>query len=149
VLLDGEDATDAIHVAAVDAAVSTVAKVPEVRAALLARQRALAADGGIVVVGRDIGTVVLPDAPLKVFLDASVEARAARRIAERGLDPAGAEAEHVRAQLRARDLQDSTRAVAPLRPAADAVHVANEGTFEQAVDAVVAAIEAAEQGSAT
>ncbi len=65
-----------------------------VRAALLARQRALAADGGIVVAGRDIGTVVLPDADLKLFLDASVEERAARRIAERGLDPEGAAAAH-------------------------------------------------------
>ena len=147
VLLDGIDATDAMHVAAVDAAVSTVARVPEVRAAHLERQRALAADGGIIVVGRDIGTVVLPDAPVKVFIDASVEARAGRRIAERGLDPAGSEAEQVRAQLRARDRQDSTRAVAPLRPAHDAVHVANEGTFDAAVDAVVAVIRATEEGS--
>jgi cytidylate kinase len=148
VLLDGEDASDAMHNAAVDAAVSLVARVPEVRAALLARQRSLAAPGGIVMVGRDVGTVVLPDAGLKIYLDASVEARAARRIAERGLDPDGAEAERVRAQLRTRDLQDSTRAVAPLRPAADAVHVANEGSFAAAVDAVVAAIEAAEAGRA-
>ena len=85
---------------------------------------------------------------MKVYLDASVEARAARRIAERGLDPAGEEAEEVREQLRLRDLQDSTRTVAPLRPAPDAVHVANEGSFADAVDAVVAAIEAAEQGRA-
>ena len=148
VLLDGVDATDAMHNAAVDAAVSTVARVPEVRAALLERQRALAAPGGIVMVGRDIGTVVLPDAHLKLYLDASVEARAARRIAERGLDPRGPEAEEVRAQLRARDRRDSTRAVAPLRPATDAVHVANEGTFEEAVDAVTGAIEAAEKGRA-
>lgn len=143
VLLDGEDATDAVHTAAVDAAVSTVSSVPEVRAALLARQRELAAEGGIVVVGRDIGTVVLPDAGVKVYLDASVEARAARRIAERGLDPDGEEARTVRAQLRARDRRDSTRAVAPLRPADDAVHVANDGTFEAAVASVVAAVEAA------
>lgn len=146
VLLDGEDATDAVHTAEVDAAVSAVSSVPEVRAALLARQRELAADGGIVVVGRDIGTVVLPDAGIKVYLDASVEARAARRVAERGLDPDGAEARAVRDQLRARDLRDSTRAVAPLRPAEDAVHVANDGTFEAAVSAVVAAIVAAEDG---
>jgi cytidylate kinase len=129
----------------VDAAVSAVSSVPEVRAALLARQRELAAEGGIVVVGRDIGTVVLPDAGVKVYLDASVEVRAARRIAERGLDPEGEEARAVRDQLRARDLRDSTRAVAPLRPAEDAVHVANDGTFEAAVAAVVAAIEAAER----
>jgi CMP/dCMP kinase len=143
VLLDGEDATDAVHTAAVDAAVSTVSSVPEVRAALLERQRELAAEGGIVVVGRDIGTVVLPDAGIKIYLDASVEARAARRIAERGLDPEGTEAQAVRDQLRARDHRDSSRAVAPLRAADDAVHVANDGSFEVAVAAVVAAIEAA------
>jgi cytidylate kinase len=148
VLLDGEDATDAIHTATVDGGVSAVARVPEVRAALLERQRAIAAGGGIVVVGRDIGTVVLPDAPLKLFLDASVEARATRRIAERGLDPAGDEAEAVREGLRRRDEQDSTRSVAPLRPADDAVHVHNDGTFEAAVAQVVAAISAVEQGRA-
>jgi cytidylate kinase len=142
VLLDGEDATDAVHTAAVDAAVSAVSSVPEVRAALLERQRELAAEGGIVVVGRDIGTVVLPDAGIKLYLDASVEARAARRIAERGLDPEGTEAQVVRDQLRARDHRDSSRAVAPLRAADDAVHVANDGSFEEAVAAVVAAIEA-------
>jgi cytidylate kinase len=149
VLLDGADATDAIRSDAVDRAVSIVASVPEVRTALLARQRAMAAEGGIVVVGRDIGTVVMPDAALKIYLDASVEARASRRIAERGLDASGQEAELVREQLRARDLRDSTRTVAPLRAADDAVHIANEGSFEDAVDAVVAAIEAtAEEGRA-
>jgi cytidylate kinase len=148
VLLDGEDATDSIRSDAVDGAVSAVARVPEVRAALLARQRALAADGGIVVVGRDIGTVVLPDAGLKVFLDASVEARADRRITERGLDPDGHEAEVVREQLRTRDEQDRNRAVAPLRAADDAVHVSNDGTFEQAVNSVMAAIAAAEEATA-
>jgi len=148
VLLDGEDATDSIRSDAVDGAVSAVARVPEVRAALLERQRALAADGGIVVVGRDIGTVVLPEAGVKVFLDASVEARADRRIAERRLDPDGDEAEVVREQLRARDEQDRNRSVAPLRPAEDAVHVSNDGTFEEAVDSVVAAIVAAEEATA-
>jgi cytidylate kinase len=148
VLLDGEDATDSIRSDAVDGAVSAVARVPEVRAALLARQRSLAADGGIVVVGRDIGTVVLPDAGLKVFLDASVEARANRRITERGLDPGGHEAEIVREQLRTRDEQDRNRALAPLRAADDAVHVSNDDTFEAAVDSVVAAIVAAEEATA-
>jgi CMP/dCMP kinase len=148
VLLDGEDATDAIRSDAVDGAVSAVSRVPQVRAALLARQRALAADGGIIVVGRDIGTVVLPDAPLKIFLDASVEARASRRIAERGLDPGGEEAELVRRQLRARDEQDRNRSTAPLRAADDAVHIANDGSFEEAVASVVAAVTGAEQGRA-
>jgi cytidylate kinase len=77
-----------------------------------------------------------------------VEARASRRIAERGLDPGGEEAELVRRQLRARDEQDRNRAVAPLRPAEDAVHIANDGTFESAVERVVAAVAAAERGRA-
>ncbi len=114
VLLDGADATGDIRSDAVDAAVPVVSQVPEVRQALLERQRLLVADGGIVVAGRDIGTVVLPDAGLKLFLDASVDERAGRRIAERNLDPAGEEAELVREQLRARDAQDRGRAVAPL-----------------------------------
>jgi cytidylate kinase len=142
VLLDGVDASDAVHNDEVDGAVSTVARVPAVRAALLERQRALAAEGGIVVAGRDIGTVVLPDADLKVFLDASVEERAGRRIAERGLDPDGDEAELVREQLRQRDYQDKNRAVAPLRAADDATVIRTDGnTFEQTVALVVAAIE--------
>ena len=144
VLLDGVDATDDVHNDDVDAHVSTVSRVPEVRTALLDRQRALAADGGIVVAGRDIGTVVLPDADLKVFLDASVEERAGRRIAERGLDPDGEEAELVREQLRQRDFQDRNRAVAPLRAADDATVIRTDGnTFERTVDLVVEAIEAA------
>jgi cytidylate kinase len=144
VLLDGVDATDDVHTEAVDVAVSTVSSVPEVRAALLDRQRALAAPGGIVVAGRDIGTVVLPDADLKVFLDASVDERADRRIAERGLDPDGEEARLVREQLRSRDDQDRNRAVAPLRAAEDAVHIRTDGnTFRQTVDLVAAAIRSA------
>ena len=145
VMVDGTDATDEARGPEVDRAVSAVARVPEVRDALLARQRELAAGGGIVVAGRDIGTVVLPDAPLKLFLDASVEERAARRIEERGLDPDGDEAAAVRDQLRARDLQDRTRSVAPLRPADDARVIETDGNaFERTVDLVTEAIEAAE-----
>ena len=141
VLLDGEDTTVQARGPEVDAAVSSVSKLAEVRQALLPRQRALAEGGGIVVAGRDIGTVVLPDADLKLFLDASVEERAARRIDERGLDPAGDEAEAVRAQLRDRDDQDRNRAVAPLRAADDAVIISTDGnTFERTVDIVEGAI---------
>ncbi len=148
VLLDDEDATGSVHTGDVDAAVSAVSRVPEVRAALLDRQRALTAGGGIILAGRDIGTVVLPDAPLKLYLDASVEERAARRISERGLDPGGEEADLVREQLRARDAQDRGRAVAPLRPADDAVLLSTDGLgFEQAVDLVAATIARAETAS--
>ncbi len=144
VLMDGVDATDAARTHDVDAAVSAVAMVPEVRAALMPRQRALVADGGIIVAGRDIGTVILPDADLKLFLDASVDERATRRIEERGLDPDGAEAAAVREELRARDARDRGRAVAPLRAAGDAVIIHSDGnSLAQTVSLVDAAIGAA------
>jgi cytidylate kinase len=150
VLLDGVDATEDVHTEAVDVAVSAVSSVREVRAALLDRQRALAAPGGIVVAGRDIGTVVLPDADLKVFLDASVDERADRRIAERGLDPDGEEARLVREQLRTRDRLDRNRAVAPLRAADDAVIIHTDGNaFGETVDLVIAAIREAAGDPAT
>jgi len=139
VLVDGADATAGAHSHEVDAAVSMVAREPDVRAALLGLQRALAAPGGIVVAGRDIGTVVLPSAELKVYLDASADERAARRIRERGLDPAGPDAAAVRDGLRSRDALDSGRAVAPLRRAADAVPVHTDGlTLDEVVDRVEA-----------
>jgi len=141
VLVDGVDRTADVHTPPVDAAVSAVSAVPELRAALLERQRKLAANGGIVMAGRDIGTVVLPDADLKLFLDASVEERARRRTRERGLDPMGPEAEAILIALRERDRLDSTRAVAPLHPAGDARIISTDGNrFEDTVDAVVGAI---------
>lgn len=145
VVVDGTDHTSEVRSPAVDAAVSAVSAVPEVRAALLARQRALAEGGGIVMAGRDIGTVVLPDADLKIYLDASVEERARRRTEERGLDPAGPEAAAVLDALRRRDHLDANRAVAPLRVPPDARIVTTDGnTFEETVDAVVATIRDAE-----
>jgi len=144
VVVGGEDVSDRIRTAGVDRRVSEVARQPEVRAALLVRQRAVAADGWIVMAGRDIGTVVLPDADVKVWLDASPEVRAARRVRERGLDPAGPEAAAILADLRSRDHVDGNRATAPARPATDARHVATDALdFAATVDAVVAAIAAA------
>ena len=146
VVVDGRDVTDEVHTARVDEHVSAIAKVPGVRAAFLPVQRALAGDGGIVFAGRDIGTVVLPDADLKIFLDASVEERARRRAEERDLEPDGPEARWILAQLRRRDDLDRNRAVAPLRPADDALHILTDGnTFEQTVAAVVAAVRTAER----
>lgn len=147
VTVDGRDVTEEVHTPRVDEAVSAVSGVADLRAALLDWQRTLAHEpGGIVMAGRDIGTVVLPDADLKLFLDASVEERARRRVEERGLDPDSAEARWILAQLRRRDKLDSTREVAPLRPADDAVHIVTDGNrFEQTVDAVVAEIRAAEE----
>lgn len=145
VLVDGRDRTADVHTPPVDAAVSAVSAVPQLRAALLARQRSLARDGGIVMAGRDIGTIVLPDADLKLFLDASVEERARRRAEERGLDPTSPEAAAILTALRRRDELDSTRAVAPLRPAHDARIISTDGNrFEDTVDAVVNAIRDAE-----
>jgi cytidylate kinase len=150
VTVDGEDVTADVHTPAVDDAVSAISRVAELRLALLDRQRALAAEpGGIIMAGRDIGTVVLPDADLKLFLDASAEERARRRAEERGLEPGSPEARFILAQLRRRDDLDSTRSVAPLRPAADAIHIVTDGNrFEETVAAVVAAIRAATERAA-
>lgn len=149
VLVDGVDRTAEVHTPPVDAAVSAVSAVPELRAVLLERQRTLATGGGIVMAGRDIGTVVLPDADLKLFLDASVEERARRRAEERGLEPAGAAAAAILDALRERDRSDSTRPVAPLFPAADARIIATDGNrFDDTVDAVAGAILDAEARAA-
>jgi cytidylate kinase len=141
VLVDGIDHTEEVRGPAVDAAVSAVSAVPEVRAALLARQRSIARDGAIIMAGRDIGTIVLPDADLKLFLDASVEERARRRTEERGLDPAGTDADAILVALRRRDELDKNRPIAPLRPAGDARIISTDGNrFEDTVAAVVNAI---------
>jgi len=117
VLVDGADATEAIRSAAVDAAVSAVAANPAVRTELVARQRAwVAARQGGVVEGRDIGTVVLPHADLKVYLTATTTERAARRAAQRGGDTDVGE---VAAAMSRRDRLDSTRQDSPLVPARD------------------------------
>ncbi len=148
VAVGGRDVTDEVRGPEVDAQVSMFARVPEVRSALLVEQRRIAAGGGIVMAGRDIGTVVLPDADVKIYLDASVEERARRRTGERGLrgdaDPDGAGAAKILAQLRRRDDLDKGRAVAPLRPADDAVVITTDGnTLEQTVALVVAAVRSA------
>lgn len=128
VVLDDVDVSAEIRADDVTSAVSAVAAVPAVRKLLVDAQRqiidgVLADVGGIVVEGRDIGTVVAPDAPLKVFLTAHAEVRAARRTAQDSA--AGRDAEHadVLQAVDRRDRLDSTRAVDPMRPAEDAVHV--------------------------
>jgi cytidylate kinase len=149
VVVEGRDHTSDVRSPAVDAAVSAVSAVAEVRAALLARQRDLAGEGGIVMAGRDIGTVVLPDADLKIYLDASVEERARRRTSERGIDPASPEAAEILDALRRRDHLDANRTVAPLRVPVDARIITTDGnTFAETVGAVVATIRDAEARSA-
>jgi CMP/dCMP kinase len=138
VWLDGEDVTWEIRRPDVGAIVSQVAEHHAVRAALLPLQRSIAAGGRVVMVGRDIGTVVVPDAGLKVYLDATPEERARRRYREaqaHGSDETFAE---VLAETRTRDAIDSGRDAAPLREAPDAVRINTDG---QPIDAVVAAIE--------
>jgi CMP/dCMP kinase len=124
VLLDGADVATEIRGRAVTTAVSPVSAMPDVRTRLVAQQRriirdATSNDGGIVVEGRDIGTVVAPDAPLKVFLTAAAAERAVRRAAQDGVDDVA----EVRRAVERRDRLDSDRAVSPLRAAADAIEL--------------------------
>ncbi|KAA9150465.1 (d)CMP kinase [Amycolatopsis acidicola] len=142
VSLAGEDVAAEIRGPEVSHAVSPVSAVPAVRELLVARQRRIVEDvvaevGGIVVEGRDIGTVVTPDAPLKVFLTASAEIRAARRSAQD--TAAGRDTTHAAAlaSVDRRDKLDSSRATSPLKPAEDAVHV---DTSELQIDQVLVAL---------
>jgi len=121
VLADGVDVTWAIRAPEVDADVSTVSAYPGVRRALVVQQRRVAGEGRVVMVGRDIGTVVLPDADLKLYLDASVEERARRRWREVWARGEDADYEPVLVLMRRRDEIDSGRKVSPLRAADDAV----------------------------
>jgi cytidylate kinase len=119
----GVDVTKDIRAPEMSDGASRVSALPEVRAALLGIQRRLGAEGGVVVEGRDIGTVVFPDAGAKFFLTANTDERARRRVAE--LEAAGrpADFEKTRAEMLERDARDSSRAVAPLKQALDAVAV--------------------------
>lgn len=153
VCADGADVTAAIRTAAVDRNVSAVSAIPAVREAMVERQRKLGAEGDVVAEGRDIGTVVFPDAEVKVFLTADPAARAHRRAVQRGGGDAAVDAhatadaeeeKKVLDDLIRRDRLDSTREVAPLRPAEDAVHIDSSNlTLDQVVDQVMGLIEAA------
>ena len=141
--LNGEDVTGLIRSPEISMMASNVSALPAVRAFLLDMQRSLARTHSVIMDGRDIGTVVLPDADLKVFLTASPEDRAARRLKE--LQGRGVETtlEEVLEDIRRRDHQDSTRAAAPLRPAADAVLLDTSGnTVQQSVELIGQIIEA-------
>jgi cytidylate kinase len=121
VLFDGQDITWEIRRPKIDANVSIVSAYAGVRQALSAQQRRIGLRGNVVMVGRDIGTVVLPDADLKIYLDASAEVRARRRRDELLARGSEADFQEILAKVRERDHIDSTRQVAPLRPAQDAV----------------------------
>lgn len=128
-VVNGEDVSSEIRGEEIGKGASKVAAIPDVRLALLQAQRDLGARGGVVMDGRDIGTVVLPSAQLKIYLDASLEERARRRALE-----LGKELDEVRAELADRDARDMSRAVAPLTCAADAVRLDTTGiTIEMVV----------------
>ncbi|MBZ9537799.1 (d)CMP kinase [Modicisalibacter tunisiensis] len=142
VLLESEDVTRAIRTEAMGENASRVASVPAVREALLARQREFRQAPGLVADGRDMGTVVFPEAPLKIFLTASAEERARRRW--RQLQDAGVDASlpSLLEEIQARDARDMQRSVAPLRPAQDAVELdTTELTIPDVVDHILRLIE--------
>lgn len=146
VLVDGKDVTSAIRTPEVDAAASKVSAIPTVRVAMVALQRAVGEQGDVVAEGRDIGTVVFPDAEVKVFLTADPAARALRRAVQRDGRDAATDANatadeaavaEILADLKRRDEADSTREASPLRPADDAHHI---DSSDKTVDEVVALI---------
>lgn len=135
VLIDQHDVTRIIRTPEVDQAAARVAKLPRVREILVERQRALGAGGAVVMEGRDIGTVVFPEADVKIYLDASAEERARRRVSDQARSgvPRTSMAS-VQSELVARDRTDSTRAIAPLTVAPDAVYI---DTTSMPIEAVV------------
>lgn len=139
VILEGKDVTWAIRTAEVEANVSQVSAYAGVRTAMTQRQREIGLRGRVVMVGRDIGTVVLPEADMKIYLDASVEARAERRYHENTGRGDEISYQDVLESMRERDRIDSTRKLAPLRPAADAVILDTTGlTVEQVLEKTLA-----------
>ncbi len=142
VWLDGRDVTWAIRTPEIDRAASQVAAHREVRSALLGLQREIGRSGRVVMAGRDIGTVVMPDAPVKVWLDASLEERARRRQRDLAARGVVVSLEDVKAELAERDRRDAERAVAPMRPAEDAVVIDTDGrSIEDVVRLVIKVIE--------
>lgn len=125
--IDGHDVTQAIRTPEIDKAASSVARMPRVRAVLVERQRRMGQEGGIVMEGRDIGTVVFPEADLKIYLDASAEERARRRMNDTAHSGGQAGQAAVAASIEARDRSDSTRTASPLTMASDAVLIDTTG----------------------
>ena len=142
VFRDARDITPALTDAAVDAAVSAVSAHPGVREAMRPAQRALIKPPGLVMAGRDIGTVIVPEAPLKIWLNASAEVRARRRA-----DQTGADYTRVLQDMRRRDRIDGSRAVAPMTPATDAVEVNTDDVTPEEVVALIVGL-ARQRGAA-
>jgi cytidylate kinase len=143
VRIDGRDVTKAIRTPEIDRAATAVARLPLVRQALVARQRALGEGGGVVMEGRDIGTVVFPAADVKIYLDASAEERARRRVNDPAHTGGHVGEAAVAAAIAARDRSDSTRAVSPLALAPEAVRIdTTEMSIEEVVVMVMGMVEA-------
>lgn len=137
-LVDGEDVTDHLRDRDVERGVSLVSAVSGVRTAMVSQQRSVARQGPIVMVGRDIGTVVLPDADVKVFLEASVDVRAGRRYHEMRSQVKSPDYQDVVDDLTSRDKIDSERADSPLAPASDAVRLHTDDlTVDQVVERIL------------
>lgn len=141
VLLSGEDVGSLIRTNEISAYASKVSAIPEVRTFLLELQRDMARKNNVIMDGRDIGTVILPDADVKIFMTASPEARIRRRYEELIASGQSVTPEEVAAAVHERDKNDSTRKVAPAVPAADAVFVDNSGTFDETLANVISIIE--------
>ena len=138
VILDGEDVTDAIREPDISQCASRVSAHPEVRKELLGKQRELGRQGGVVLEGRDIGTVVFPDAEVKIFLTASADIRARRRFDELSAKQIDVTLQQTRDDMNSRDERDESREHAPLKPAEDAEIVATENlSARQVADLVV------------
>ncbi len=139
VFVDGEDISSSLPCTKIERMVALVAKVPEVRQAMVSQQRKLAQRGKVVMAGRDIGTVVLPWAELKIFLTASTEERAKRRHMELLKRGENSSLKTVLADLKKRDEMDMNRTISPLRPAEDAIIINTEDlSLEQVVDGIYA-----------
>ncbi|MYA60349.1 MAG: (d)CMP kinase [Chloroflexi bacterium] len=137
-LTNGDDVTDALHTSVINRYVSPVAAMPAVRSSLVAKQRAIAAEGPVVMAGQDIGTVVLKDAPVKIYLDASAETRAARRTRDADGNVDGERFDEVLKSISRRDEIDSNRADSPLRPADDAFIIQTDAlTAAEVVERIV------------
>lgn len=139
VYLNGRDVTEEIRTSLVNENVSLVAKIPGVREALVEKQRQMAKTGGVIMDGRDIGTVVLPEADLKIFLTASLETRAQRRLEEvQSSSGEVVDYEQIKQNLKTRDQIDSEREVAPLKKADDAIEIdTSVFTIEQVMDKII------------
>jgi CMP/dCMP kinase len=144
VVIDGHDVTRAIRTPEMDAAAARVARLPTVREALVLRQRGYAAAGDLVMEGRDIGTVVLPQADVKVYLDASADERARRRAGDQAHANNGGDVSAIANALTQRDHSDRSRMVSPLTQAADATYIDTTGLpIDDVVAQVLALVRAA------